>query len=135
MEHSADHEAQAAKPRILIVEDEVLIRAYLSEELRDAGFAVIEAAHADEALSYLKAGEEVDLVFSDIHMPGSLNGLELAHQLRALYPSLPVILTSGNPGPKTPDGLGAFLIKPYTSEKAISLVFRTLGLQRPDETQ
>jgi len=132
MEHSADHEAQAVKPRIMIVEDEVLIRAYLSEELRDAGFSVIEAAHADEALSYLKAGEKVDLVFSDIHMPGTFNGLELARQLRDLYPSLPVILTSGNPGPNTPDGLAAFLAKPYTSDKAISLVFRILGLQDPD---
>jgi CheY-like chemotaxis protein len=107
MEYSADPEAQVVKPRILIVEDEVLIRAYLSEELRDAGFAVIEAAHAEEALSYLKAGEKVDLVFSDIHMPGSFNGLELARRLRDLHPSLPIILTSGNPGPHAPDALFA----------------------------
>ena len=64
--------------RILVVEDEVLIRALIAEELRLEGFSVIEADRADDALTYIKAGAQVDLVFSDIQTPGSLNGLQLA---------------------------------------------------------
>jgi two-component system, response regulator PdtaR len=87
--------------RILVVEDEVLICAVIAEELRAAGFSVIEAGRADEALAYIKAGEQVDLVFSDIQTPGSLNGLQLAKTLRDKYPDIPVILTSGNALPYT----------------------------------
>ena len=57
---------------ILVVEDEVLVRVLVAEELRLAGFSVIEAGRADEALTFIKADEQVDLVFSDIRMPGSL---------------------------------------------------------------
>jgi two-component system, response regulator PdtaR len=87
---------QPRTARILVVEDEVLIRAVIAEELRLAGFSVIEAGRADEALTYIKAGEQVDLIFSDIQTPGSLNGLQLAEALRDQYPDIPVILTSGN---------------------------------------
>jgi two-component system, response regulator PdtaR len=75
--------------RILVVEDEVLIRAVIAEELRFAGFSVIEAGRADEALTYIKAGEQVDLVFSDIQTPGSLNGLQLAKTLRDKFRTFP----------------------------------------------
>ena len=75
--------------QILIVEDEVLIRALIAEELRLAGFSVIECDRADEALTYLGVGEEVDLVFSDINTPGSLDGLQLAETLRGKYPDIP----------------------------------------------
>ena len=75
--------------RILVVEDEVLIRALIAEELRLEGFSVIEADRADDALTYIKAGEQVDLVFSDIQTPGSLSGLQLAEILRDRYPAFP----------------------------------------------
>src|SRR6202034_3122259 len=77
--------------RILVVEDEVLIRVVIAEELRLAGFSVIEAGRADEALTYVKAGEQVDLVFSDIQTPGPLNGVQLAEILRDRYPYITVI--------------------------------------------
>jgi two-component system, response regulator PdtaR len=76
--------------RILVVEDEVLIRALIAEELRLEGFSVIEADRADDALTYINAGDQVDLVFSDIQTPGSLDGLQLAEIVRDNYPDIGV---------------------------------------------
>src|ERR1700722_2890400 len=81
---------------ILVVEDEVLIRFVISEYLRDVGFQVVEAGSADEALEYLGTLNEVALVFSDVRMPGSLDGIELSQRVRLLYPYLPMILASGH---------------------------------------
>jgi PleD family two-component response regulator len=69
---------------VLLVEDEVLIRSVIAETLRDAGLLVIEAANADEAWSYLQTGASVDLVFSDIQMPGSMDGIELARKVKEI---------------------------------------------------
>ncbi len=122
-------ESKPARARILVVEDEVLTRMACAEALRDAGFFVIEAVHADEALAYLNAGGTVDLVFSDIQMPGSMNGLELARLLHVNYPALPIILTSTSNGPVAP---AIFISKPYRMERVISIVFEKLGLENPD---
>jgi CheY-like chemotaxis protein len=113
--------------RILVVEDEVLIRAVIAEELRLEGFSVIEADRADDALTYIKAGEQVDLVFSDIQTPGSLNGLQLAETLRDKYPDIPVILTSGNALPRHVGIVEAFVPKPYDVMQTIALVSEILG--------
>jgi CheY-like chemotaxis protein len=115
----------AAKARkspacVLVVEDEVLIRALIADELRAEGFSVIEAATADEALSYFQAGVQVDLVLSDIATPGVLNGVDLIQRLRAEAPNVPTVLTSGtSPGAHEAD---AFLSKPYDVRQAIVLV-------------
>lgn len=122
-------EPRPRRPSILVVEDEALIRAILSDELRSAGFAVVEAACAEEALSYLRTADMVDLIFTDIQMPGSLNGLELARRLHQLDPTLPIIITSGNAGPKGTEGVGQFVPKPYDPEDAVRMVFSTLGLK------
>jgi CheY-like chemotaxis protein len=124
-------DTQSAPARILVIEDEVLVRALVADALRDAGFTVIEASNADDALAYVTAGGEVDLVFSDIRMPGPVSGLELARQLRDRHPSLPIILTSGSHGPDSVDTLGQYLPKPYNIEHAISMVFKALGLEPP----
>jgi CheY-like chemotaxis protein len=79
---------QTASPRILLVEDEVLVRVTISDLLRQAGFTVIKATTADIAWRFLKASGPVDLVFSDIETPGSLDGLQLARSIRARFPSL-----------------------------------------------
>ena len=113
--------------RILVVEDEVLIRALIAEELRLEGFSVIEADRADDALTYIKAGEQVDLVFSDIRMPGSLNGLQLAKTLREKYPDIPVILTSGNALPRHVGVVEAFVPKPYDVTQTIALMSAILA--------
>jgi two-component system, response regulator PdtaR len=119
--------------RILVVEDEVLIREFIAEELRLAGFSVIEAGHAEQALTYINASEQVDLVFSDIRMPGSLNGLQLAEILRDRYPDILVILTSGNADPKHVGILWTFVPKPYDVTQTIALMSATLAQKSPGE--
>ena len=113
--------------RIVVVEDEVLIRALIAEELRLEGFSVIEADRADDALTYIKAGAQVDLVFSDIQTPGSLNGLQLAETLRDKYPDIPVILTSGNTLPGHVGIVEAFVPKPYDVTQTIALMSAILA--------
>jgi CheY-like chemotaxis protein len=119
--------------RIVVVEDEVLIRLLVANELREAGFVVIEATCADDALSYFQAGGQVDLVLSDIRLPGSLSGVDLARLLRKDLPSLPIILTSGNPGTEYMNDVTLFVPKPYKVEHVVALVFSTLGLQKPED--
>ena len=117
--------------RILVVEDEVLTRALMAEELRLAGFSVIEADRADEALTYIEFGEQVDLVFSDIQTPGSLDGLQLAQTLWGKYPDLPVIFTSGNAVPKQV-GM-TFVPKPYDVTQTAALISKILAQKSPGE--
>jgi CheY-like chemotaxis protein len=80
---------------VLIVEDEFIVRLTIAEYLRDEGYEVIEAGNADDALDVLKSGIAVDLLFTDVRMPGSMDGCELARQVRAGWPGTPIILTSG----------------------------------------
>jgi CheY-like chemotaxis protein len=79
-------------PRILVVEDEALIRFAIAEALRELGVSVVEAASADEAWQSLTAGGSVDLVFTDHRMPGCLTGGQLATRIRLQYPSVVVIV-------------------------------------------
>ena len=83
-------------PLILIVEDEFLVRLVAAEALRDAGYRVIEADDADEAVSILDAGVPIELVFSDVRMPGSFDGLGLLGLIRTNFPRLPVVMCSGH---------------------------------------
>ena len=72
--------------RILLVEDEVLVRMVIAEELRDAGYTVIEANSADEALDLLRHGEvDVQVIFSDVRMPGTIDGAMLARIVRSSW--------------------------------------------------
>ncbi len=112
--------AEKSPACVLVVEDEILIRVVIADELRAEGFLVVEAATGDEALSYFQAGVQVDLVLSDIELPGALNGVDLIQRLRAEAPDLPTVLTSGHsPGVHAAD---AFLPKPYDVRQAIALV-------------
>ena len=81
-------------PTVLIAEDEFIIRLVIAEFLREEGYEVIEAANADEALDVFRSGIAIDLLFTDVRMPGSMDGCELAQRVRAEWPSTPVILTS-----------------------------------------
>jgi CheY-like chemotaxis protein len=87
---------QSLPARMLVVEDEALIRFAVAEALRDLGVSVVEAASVDEAWQYLTAGESVDLVFADHRMPGSMTGAQLAARIRQQYPTLIVIVTSAH---------------------------------------
>lgn len=84
-----------AEPLVLVVEDEVLIRMAAADHLRSCGFRVAEAGTAAEAQELILSGLKVDLVFSDINMPGQMDGVALAQWLHQHAPDVPVILTSG----------------------------------------
>lgn len=121
------------KPTILIVEDEMLIRFAISDYLRNCGFQVVEAADASEAVKALESDlVTIDLVFSDVQMPGPMNGFGLARWIRSNRPELPVILTSG--AVRTAElaeelcDLGPIEIKPYDSASIAQRMRRSLGL-------
>jgi two-component system, response regulator PdtaR len=97
---------------VLIVEDHVWTRYMAAEYFRGSGYRVIEANSADEAVSVLAYGNQVHIVFSDIQMPGSMDGLALAHWIAQRYPSLPVILTSGHRPDVLPSNCRGFFVKP-----------------------
>lgn len=79
---------------ILIAEDEFIIRLTIAEFLRDEGYDVIETSNADEALDVFRAGISVDLLFTDVRMPGTMDGCALAERVRAEWPETSVVLTS-----------------------------------------
>ncbi|WP_374310535.1 response regulator [Methylocella sp.] len=114
----------AAHPLILVVEDEPLVRMFGADVLEGAGFCVIEAANADEALSVLAQRSDVAAVVTDVEMPGSLDGLDLAWRIKDRWPRIGVVLTSGRWSRRRgeiPNG-GAFVPKPYASSTLLSEV-------------
>ena len=105
----------AIAPAVLIVEDEPLVRLCAVETVEAAGFTVIEAANADEAIRILENRRDIRVVFTDIHMPGSMDGLKLAHAVRNRWPPIKIIVTSGRERiaeGELPAG-GRFFAKPY----------------------
>jgi two-component sensor histidine kinase/CheY-like chemotaxis protein len=82
-------------PKVLVVEDEMLLRMRAVDIVADAGFTPLEAMNADEALAILESRSDVDLLFTDIQMPGSMDGLKLAHAVHERWPSIKIILVSG----------------------------------------
>ena len=81
--------------QILLVEDEGLIRMMTAEALQDEGFEVVEALDGDEAVKLLDGPERFDILFTDVRMPGSLDGIEVALHARRRYPAIPIVVTSG----------------------------------------
>ncbi len=118
------------KPVVLIVEDEVIIRSVVSEYLRDCGFTVIEAANAAEAIAVLSTQANIDLVFSDITMPGEMDGVGLARWIHERRAEIPILLTSGagvvlnTAGPFTEE---PFIRKPYLLEEIEDRIRSLLG--------
>jgi CheY-like chemotaxis protein len=102
---------QPARVTVLVVEDEVIVRFDTADMLREAGYMVLEASNADEATSLLKTFPEIALIFSDVQMPGSMDGAEFARFVRTNYPDVRMILTSGAVVP--PDSAIPFFAKPY----------------------
>jgi two-component system, response regulator PdtaR len=108
--------SEAKRAVILIVEDELLIRLNAVEMIEEAGFEVVEAASADEAIAILEGRLDITVVFTDIQMPGSMDGLKLAAAVRDRWPPIMIVATSGRVklGPDDlPEG-GRFLSKPYS---------------------
>jgi DNA-binding NtrC family response regulator len=122
-----DPSAGANVPTILLVEDEVLIRMATADALRGAGFTVIEAAHADEALSILNASVSVDLVMTDVRMPGSMDGLALSDMLRTTRPELKLVIISGElTAPSARNMADLFFSKPVNLTVVIERVTKLL---------
>lgn len=129
----------AATETILIAEDEVLIRLALAEYLRECGYRVLEASNADEAIAVLQAEQAVELVFSDVQMPGSTDGFGLARWVRANRPTIKVILTSGVARSCAVAGElcedGPIEAKPYHPSRLLERIRRTLARARDGKSE
>lgn len=115
------------RPHILIVEDEVLIRAFMRDVFEEGGFKTREAANADEALELLQSEEFAALV-SDIEMPGKMTGLDLAWTVHTRWPRTGLVLTSGRRLP-SPSGIPAnakFVAKPWQVDLLLQMVREVL---------
>jgi CheY-like chemotaxis protein len=117
-----DRVSATAPAVVLIVEDELLLRGLVVEFVEQAGFVALEAGDADEAVALLEARSDVAMLFTDINMPGSMDGLELAHTVRDRWPSIKILVASGRVRLKQSDlpPNSAFLEKPYYGETMIA---------------
>jgi DNA-binding NtrC family response regulator len=115
------------KITVLVVEDEALIRLGIVDELHFAGFEVLEADCADSAIIMVEENPAIRLIFTDIDMPGTMDGLKLAAFVRDRWPPIQIIVTSGRGTPDAaalPPGV-AFLAKPYEIDRVVTAI-RTL---------
>ena len=116
----------AANETILVVEDNAMVRDYVESELKALGYRVIVTRNAPAALDILRGPEKIDLLFSDVVMPGGMFGLELAKEAARLRPRLKILLTSGYTEPvEAPDGLGhevRILNKPYRRHELAAML-------------
>jgi CheY-like chemotaxis protein len=103
------------KSVILVVEDEALVRMLAALVAEDNGLEALSAATADEAIKILESRSDIRLVFTDVSMPGSMNGLKLAHAVRGRWPPVELLVTSAlsNVTAKDLPERGRFLAKPY----------------------
>ena len=112
---------------MLQVEDEALISMIVADELRDRGFAVEEVASGEDALRYLQSGAPVDIIFTDVNLPGSIDGGELAKRARAMRLDLPIVYASGRYAEFGLKGMVArslFVPKPYSPAEVCTLIER-----------
>lgn len=112
---------------ILLVEDEVFIRIASAEWLRDAGYTVIEAADAAEALDMLGSGQPLALLATDITMPGPFDGLALAARAKSGWPELPVLLLSAHLPADPMDHADGALSKPFGPMELVALIEKMIG--------
>jgi CheY-like chemotaxis protein len=114
---------RSRRPTILVVEDEVMLRWMIAEELRGKGFTVLEAANSDEAVGILQTSTRVNVVMTDVRMPGSTDGIALARWVRATRPDLKIVIASAHvPADTPPDLADAYFLKPYDVDQLIEHV-------------
>jgi two-component sensor histidine kinase len=116
-------------PNVLVVEDEMLLRMRAVDIVEDAGFCPVEAVSADEAISILESRSDISLLFTDIQMPGSMDGLKLAHAVHDRWPAIKIILVSGRVRPTDAErpADSRFFGKPLGVEKMISELQAMVG--------
>jgi len=115
--------------KVLVVEDEALLLFSIADELRDAGFEVFEAGNADKAIELLQKHTDIALMFTDIDMPGSMDGLRLSAAVRDRWPPVKIIVTSGKARPASQDlpSEGRFMSKPYMASAVVHAMHEMLG--------
>jgi two-component system, response regulator PdtaR len=116
-------------PVILIVEDEFLLRMDSAEVIENAGFQVFQAGNADEAIAILTTRPNIQVVFTDIQMPGSMDGLKLARFVRDRWPPIKIVATSGLVRVEDHDlpAGSVFLPKPYRGAEVVSALREVTG--------
>jgi CheY-like chemotaxis protein len=119
------------KLTILIAEDEVVVRGVVAEHLRTGGFNVIEASNAAEAVDVLQSSEPVDLVFTDIAMPGIMNGVMLARWIYLHRPDVRVVLASGSPESARALPNEHLFLKPYDLREVEAFIRDALDCDVP----
>jgi two-component sensor histidine kinase len=117
-------------PNVLVVEDEMVLRMRAVDIVEDAGFCPVEAVNADEAISILESRSDISLLFTDIQMPGSMDGLKLAHAVHDRWPAIKIILVSGQVKPTDAErpADSRFFGKPLGVEKMISELQAMVGM-------
>lgn len=115
--------------KVLVVEDEALLLFSISDELKDAGFEVLEAVNAQQALALLEQNPDVKAIFTDINMPGSMDGLALSRYVRDRWPPIKIIVTSGKRRPSDQElpEEQLFVPKPYTTVGVIAALSEALS--------
>ena len=107
---------------VLVVEDEPFSRLHAVDLVERAGYKAVKAANADDAIAILETRKDIRIVFTDIDMPGSMDGLKLSHAIRKRWPPIELILTSGHFDISEGDlpERGRFFAKPYRDEEIVS---------------
>ena len=114
---------------VLVVEDEMMLRMKVVDMVEDAGYRPVEAVDADEAMTILQSRSDIALMLTDVQMPGSMNGLQLAHAVHERWPPIKIILASGQmklSGSDIPPN-SRFFGKPLQSDKVIAEMREMLG--------
>src|SRR5690606_30496067 len=106
-------------PLVLVVEDEPLVRLDITLAMVDAGFSVIEVPDAEQALEALETRHAIGLVFTDVELAGEIDGFELASRIKADWPHIPVLVTSGRAAPDR-NSADTFIPKPYDTAAVVS---------------
>src|ERR1700710_635751 len=116
-------------PNVLIVEDEMILRMRAVDIVEDAGFNPVEAVNADEALAILESRSDISLLFTDIQMPGSMDGLKLAHAVHDRWPAIKIIPVSGqvNPSDEEKPADSRFFGKPLSVQTIITELQAMVG--------
>ena len=127
--------ASARRPKILVVEDQEAVRAVACGFLEDFGYEIVEAGDGFQALAVLQEHDDIDLMFSDVVMPGGMNGFDLAQAALSLKPKLKIVHTSGYPKgamvhqdePRFKNGF--IIMKPYRREELQKIIRDALEIQ------
>ena len=121
--------AGKALPVVLVVEDEPLLRMLAVEVVEEAGFIAIEASDADEAVILLESRTDIALLFTDINMPGSMDGLKLAHAVRDRWPPIKILVVSGKERLQSSDlpSNSCFVGKPYQASAMVEELRSMVG--------